>query len=244
MPCLIGLFTKNPGAFAYRPFFPPTSWNPTMIRIVCPGCGSKLNAKDELAGQTRKCPKCAQTVHIVADPASAGASINEVESGQHVIPAIEAHLPTHDLPGRLNRESHYLICGKTRVEAAWENNGAGWMLKTNNGFVSAKRNREQLPTQGNFQLVELKFIVTSGGRRLTGIVSYQLASRWALTTLDQADDLIVGKISGLGCLNKEQKNVLRLAIKEQFMRPVWEDAAAVLEYLANTDYHSPGVVGK
>ena len=153
----------------------------------------------------------------------------------------EDRLPVLDLPERLNRDSHYLICDRTHLVATWENNGNGWMLKTGAGFVSAKRNRENLPTQGDFKLVELKFAMTPEGKRLSGLTSYQLATRWALTVLDQGDDQIVGKITGLGSLNRDQKNAVRQALKDQFMRQVWEGAANVLEYLANTDYHSPGV---
>jgi hypothetical protein len=59
--------------------------------------------------------------------------------------------------------------------------------------------------------------------------------------LDQGDDNIVEKITGPGCLNRDQKIAVRQALKEQFMRPVWQDATAVLEYLASADYHSAGV---
>jgi hypothetical protein len=214
-----------------------------MIRVRCPQCGSKLNAKDELAGQTRKCPKCAQPVLIVADSTAAPDSIagGETSSDQHIQLASEEHLPSPDRPERLNRESHYLICDRTRLVAAWENNGDGWMLKTTAGFVNAKRNRDSLPAQGDFKLVELKFTTTPEGKRLAGLASYQLGAHWALTALDQGDEAILGKITGPGCLNKDQKNVVRQALREQFMRQVWEKAAAVLEYLGNADYHSPGV---
>jgi hypothetical protein len=214
-----------------------------MIRVTCPHCGSKLNAKDELAGQTRKCPKCAKPVQIVADAAAdpAAASLDQNSSDQHVQVSQEERLPVVELPDRLNRDHHYLICNRTHLAAAWENNGAGWMLKSGSGFISAKRNRENLPTQGDFKLVELKLSITPEGKRLTGLTVYQLATRWALITLDQGDDQIVGKITGLGSLNRDQKNAVRQALKDQFMRQVWEGAANVLEYLANVDYHSPGV---
>jgi len=214
-----------------------------MIRLTCSNCGSKLNAKDELAGQTRKCPKCAHPIQIVADapaePAAAG--LNEAPSDEHVQPATEDHLPTPDLPSRLNRDSHYLICDRTQLVAAWVNNGNGWMLKTSAGLIAAKRNRENLPAQGDFKLVELKFTVTPEGKRLTGLALYQLATRWALTVLHEGDDQIAAKITGLGFLNREQKNVVRQTLREQLMRPVWEHAANVIEYLGNADYHSPGV---
>ena len=83
--------------------------------------------------------------------------------------------------------------------------------------------------------------MTPEGKRLTGIASYRLVSRWALTTLADGDDPIVTKIAGLGCLSRDQKNAIRQVLREQFMRPIWEGATDVLEYLGNTDYHSPGV---
>jgi len=182
----------------------------------------------------------------VADAATDPDATNAVPTDdtlpdQRVLLPTEEHLPTHRPPERLSRGSHYLICDKTRVVAAWENNGNGWMLKSGPGLVSVKRNRDKLPTEGDFQIVELKFAVTPEGKRLSGIISHQLVSRWALTMLDQGDDPILEKISGPGRLNRDQKNVIRQAIKEQFMRPVWAEAADVLDYLANADYHSPGV---
>ena len=211
-----------------------------MIRVICPHCNSKLNAKDDLVGQMRKCPKCSQPVKIVAGPPVAP-SIAKAEE-PHVQITTDERLPTPELPERLNRESHYLICSKTHVVATWENNGTGWMYRAGPGLISAKRCRESLPSQGDFKLVELKFnVIPEEGKRLTGLTTHQLATRWALTALDQGDDAIVAKITGPGCLNRDQKNAVRQSLKDQFMRQVWSDAAEVLEYLANADYHSPGV---
>ncbi len=214
-----------------------------MIRVTCPHCGSKLNAKDELAGQTRKCPKCAQPIHVVADPtpASRDDGLAPPLADPHVQPATEECLPSLDLPEHLNRDSHYLICDRTHLVAAWQNDGRGWMLKTNSGFIPAKRNREMLPNEGDFKLVELKLGMTSEGRRLAGLTSYQFALRWALTVLDQGDEPIIRKIVGYGSLNQDQKSAVRQALGDQFMREVWQEAADVLAYLGNTDYHSSGV---
>ncbi len=213
-----------------------------MIRIVCPGCGKKLHANDELAGRTAKCPSCQHPITIPQPPPpSETTPLDDAEPGEHVIPASEDHVATHPRIERLDRESHYLICDKTRVVATWANNGAGWMVRAGQGFLPARRAREKLPDSGEFQLTELKFTMTPDGKRLCGIVSYELVSRWALTVLDQGDDNIAEKIAGLGRLNREQKIAVRQALKEQFMRPVWQDAAAVLEYLGSVDYHSAGV---
>ena len=145
------------------------------------------------------------------------------------------------MPEHLSRESHYLICDRVHLAATWQNDGRGWMLKTTSGFVPAKRNREKLPTEGDFKLVELKFTTTPNGKRLVGLTSYQLALRWALIVLDQSDEAIIGKIVGHGSLNQDQKSVVRQGLGDQFMRKVWQDATDVLAYLANTDYHSSGV---
>jgi len=216
-----------------------------MIRIICPGCGSKLGAKQALAGQTRTCPKCGAAVQIpsrvpAAPQASQTFAEEQAEADQHVHAATEESLPAHHWPERLERNHHYLICDRSKVVAAWQDNGGGWMLKTNAGLLSASRNRDQLPSQGDFRLVELKLETTETGRRLVGIASYQLALRWALTSLDKGDDAIASKITGLGFLNKEQKGAVRSAIKELFMHQLWEHADQVFAYLDNTDYHSPG----
>ena len=64
--------------------------------------------------------------------------------------------------------------------AAWENNGRGWRLKIETGMVGARRNSDQIPTEGDFKLVELRFEHTPDGKRLSGLHIYQLAERWAL----------------------------------------------------------------
>ena len=60
-----------------------------------------------------------------------------------------------EAPARLARLNRYLICDASKVIAAWENNGQGWRLKTDHGFVSAARNRDKIPGEGDFKLVEL-----------------------------------------------------------------------------------------
>ncbi len=214
-----------------------------MIRVTCPNCGSLLSAKDELLGQTRKCPKCSHPVRILIGGREEvdEVPLDDAPVDQHVEHATEEHLQPPDLPTRLNRDSHYVICDKSYVVATWANDGRGWMSRRGTGFISAKRNRENLPPAGEFQLVELKFAMLPEGKRLTGLSSYHLASRWALTVLHEGDDQIVGKIAGPGSLNREQKSAIRQSLKDQFMREVWASATAVLEYLGNTDYHSHSV---
>lgn len=206
-----------------------------MIRLSCPSCNSRLSAKDKLAGQTCKCPKCGTPIQIPApDPAA------EPDPKGFVQNAAPSTLLALDMPDQLDRANQYLICDSQKLLARWQNDGRGWMLKTTAGFISARRNRELLPNRGDFKLIELQFAATDEGPRLRGITSYQLAKSWALIALEKGEDTILSMVSGVGSLNKEQKNAVRQAIRDQLMHPVWADAKDVLDYLANADYHSPG----
>ncbi len=211
-----------------------------MVRFRCPGCGSALNAKEELAGQTRRCPKCGTAVTVPYPGADGDELPDEVDA--HVLPAIEEHLPFHQYPERLNRLFRYLVVDKKDVFATWTNNGQGWQVHASHGFVSASRNAELLPSQGDFQLVELHMETDEGAHRLTGVVVYQLARRWALTNLARGDDGICKSIEGPGKLSREQKTAVLEYLKRTYMRDVWADAEGVLDYLTNTDYHSPGTL--
>jgi hypothetical protein len=218
-----------------------------MIRVICPNCEAKLNAKEHLLGHMRNCPNCGVPFQITdADAAVASDGVPATASApapseQPAAPVGPEGLPTHRLLDRLNRHYHYLVCDRTGLLASWQNNGEGWMLKTHTGMVPASRNRGQVLSHGDFKLVELKLQSNGPDRRLIGIRSYQLAEHYALSSLERGDDQIVDKITGPGRLNREQKNVVRTVIKDQFMYEVWKDGTEVLEYLASTDYHSPGV---
>ncbi len=212
-----------------------------MIRVICPNCGSKLDAKDEIAGQTRKCPKCRQPVVIpmpdvrgaVPEPAGDGAPA-------HVEPPAEAPVRHTAAPERLVAHNRYLICDRTKVFAVWEGGGEGWLLQTDFGFTSVARNADKLPSQGDFKFVELRMSVEHQKPLLRALVVHQLARRWALNTLVRGDDAVLKTIVGPGSLNREQKNAVRKYLGERMMREVWGDNQAVLEYLGNYDYHSHG----
>ncbi|NQU21471.1 MAG: hypothetical protein HQ567_09320 [Candidatus Nealsonbacteria bacterium] len=217
-----------------------------MIPVLCGACGSKLNAKDELAGQTRKCPKCGKPVLIrPAEPAEEPPADETVEldnpvADQHVHGASDTKLSAIEVPKRLDRSSHYLICDRSRVLAAWKSDGNGWLLHTNSGPLPASRNHDLLPTQGDFKLIQLKLGTSDAGHCLRGLVTYQLAQRWAMPKLERGDHQILAAVTGAGSLTRQQKDIVRQAIKDRFMYEVWKDADEVLEFLGNTDFHSPG----
>jgi hypothetical protein len=207
-----------------------------MIRVECPACGSKLNAKPELAGQTRKCPKCGGSViipHLPEETDTASAAV------------IESAPPGDSLgehpPERLNRLHPYLICDRTRLIGKWENNGQGWLLKTNTGMLPATRHQDKLPIEGDFRLIELKLEPTPAGHRLIGLASYKLARRYALANLARGEDAILKAVQGPAGLNREQKNVIRQVLREHFMASVWQGADNVLDFLKSADFHTPGV---
>lgn len=164
--------------------------------------------------------------------------LDEPDAAQLGLIGNKESLPSQHVLKRLDRHNRYWICDSAHIIATWANDGKGWMLKTTAGMISAARNQDQVPNQGNFVLVELKMTSGDEGLRLRGIATYQLPSRWALPAIIEGDDRICEKITGYGSLTKEQKSVIRLALREQFMHEIWEGATKVLEYLHNADYHT------
>lgn len=212
-----------------------------MIRLICPNCQSKLDAKDEAAGRVKRCPKCntalripdAGSHNVVAEEALV---LDDAVPGQHVHGALDHDLrEIHHGPERLTRSNRYLICDQTKVIATWQDNGQGWMVKTSGGFGQARRNSDRLPSQGNFSLVELVMEASDEGIRLRDISVYDLVKHWALTVLDKGDDNILAKISGEGNLSRRQKAAVQSFLHQQFMREVWGEARNVLDYLSNLD---------
>lgn len=227
-----------------------------MLRITCPNCQSSLNAKEKLIGQTRNCPKCKHPVLIAAPgdvsaesaeatPASAVGDANDETPTIHVEPPQEGQglaqvRAIADAVTELKAPNKYAICDRQRIIAVWE--GDGWQLKTPAGLVSAKRDTEQIPSQGVFRLVELRVTRTSDGIYLTGIVSHELTPRWALPAIARGDNQILEKIIGPSGLTRDQKQMIRRYLQETFMPEVWRDSTAITEYLSNADQHTQGVV--
>jgi hypothetical protein len=214
-----------------------------MIRITCPGCGSKLNAKEKHAGKTKPCPKCGQPIYVLVPEGVEvlpSIPVDEPDPAQFGLIGAKQSLKSHFLD-RLNRHYRYWICNSTHIIATWAHDGKGWQLKTNAGMVSASRNREKIPCEGNFVLIELKMETIEEGMKLRGITTYKIPQRWALPTIAEGDDALCHKITGFGTLSREQKSVIRLALKEYFMYEIWEGATKVLEFLNSSDAHAHGV---
>ena len=178
-----------------------------MIRVVCPSCGSRLSAKDKHAGQTKPCPKCGQPIYV---PVPEGVEslppvpVEEPHPAQFGLVGNKQRLQTHVLE-RLNRHNRYWVCDSAHVIATWANDGKGWQLKTNAGMVSASRNREKVPCEGNFVLVELKMETPAEGMKLVGIGAYKLPLRWALPAIAESDDAICARSPGTARCRKKSR---------------------------------------
>lgn len=109
------------------------------------------------------------------------------------------------------------------------------------GWIGARRSEAAVPTEGDFRLVELKMVEQGADFRLMGLHVYRLAKRYALQNLARGDDTILRAVVGPGPLARDHKNIVRQFLRERFMPEVWESTLAVVDYLANDDYHSPGV---
>ena len=208
-----------------------------MIQFLCPGCESKLNAKDELAGQSRKCPKCGYEVRIPSppeperQPPAPAPEVDEFQSpdGGEVVASSQIHfiqegLPQPKTPKHLNRENRYLICDLASVFAVWSDT-SGWMIRTNAGLASAARNPDMLPSEGNYVLVELLMSPQGDGNHVTGIDCHKLNPHYALLVLADDEEKILSKVTGPGSLNRTQKMAVLRWMKENFMPEVWGEFA-------------------
>ncbi len=224
-----------------------------LFQIHCPNCGSKLNAKANLIGQTRKCPKCA-TPFVVQHPEIEPATVAEegglyatgeaVPESAIVLPPIANTLggqrgpvePNEPVvPTRLEFRNRYLILNPDRIIALWEL-GKGWQINVGNGFASAKKNVAAIPDQGTFAFVELVIgasdeeTSTFGGPRDLHV--FRVSVRGALTSLYRDDNEILNKVDGPATLNAVQKNALSNYLRQHFMVEGLADADAVFAALS------------
>ena len=224
-----------------------------MLRITCPNCQSKLNAKEKLIGQKRKCPKCGSEVLIAppddeaneaATPPQETASESDAEMPSIIVSPQETEplaqvVAVADPPRELTSPNRYVICDRQRVIAVWEGNG--WQLKTASGLVPAKRFTEDIPGQGIFRLIELRITSSGDALHLTGIVCHELTPRWALPAIGRGDNPILEKIVGPAGMTREQKQTLRRYLQDSFMPEVWRDRTEITDFLASPDAHTQGV---
>ena len=207
------------------------------IRVTCKNCRSKINAKDELLGQMRRCPKCQEPLLIEPDPVPVSAVIvNDAPALNSVAEPDRPDQPVL-LPTKLNYDYKYIILTLDRVLASWEV-GQGWLVNVGTGFVPAKRNPAAIPDQGTFAFVELAIARTESGLRMAGLNIYKISARAALTALTRTDDEICAKIDGPEPLGRSQKACLMIYMRKHFMSEFLSQAQPIMEYLSNDDWVS------
>lgn len=211
-----------------------------MLIVVCPSCQARLKVSPQFVGRAGKCPRCGEIISLRQEQAANPALSPEFASSQPG--SADDDIPAIEQPDKLIRSYHYLVCDRLGLVATWEANGQGWMIRSGTTFVRAIKNPDKLPAQGDFKLVELQIITRPDGfHRLEGLHVYQLAPRYALTRIERGEDAILGSIRGPGSLNRDQKATVFRYIREKFMREIWEDNQALVDYLTNQDYHSSGI---
>jgi hypothetical protein len=127
-----------------------------------------------------------------------------------------AHVPTH-----LDLLSHYLICDHKDVVARWQNDGKGWMFKLKDGFTRTSAISTELPSFGNFVLIEIGVERREDGVHLRNITAFRLQEQYALTKLTRGDDAILTTIVGTGLLNQAQRRHVRELVKSKFLPHTW-----------------------
>ena len=215
------------------------------IRIICKNCGSKIEAKDELLGQTRQCPKCKSPILIVpteniAQSLTPHPSPLTPVQGETVTaqPADETpimfdnsdRLPTHDPPTKLSPNCRYFVFAHDRMIAHWEI-GKGWQYNTGHGFVSARVNKDLLPNSGTFKFVEMIIEQQETGKRLSGIRTFSIGGKWAISAIGREPEEILAKIDGKAVMTKPQRMQLLAFIRQHYMAEFLQNAKEVYEYL-------------
>ena len=213
------------------------------IRVICGSCGSKIDAKDELRGQTRRCPKCRQPILI--EPAAQP----QAPKPQPVKAEPTAPQPTTDAAApateglkmrRLRPDDLYFVVGSDKLVAYWKL-GEGWMLNVGNGFSQVKRSPGLIPDLGEFVLAEGRVAQTDNGRRLRGLRFWSLTGRGVLLALGRAETEILEKAQFPTVPSGAQKRFILDQIRKLYFRDFTDDALEVVEFLTNFDSHSQSV---
>ena len=216
------------------------------IRVICGSCGSKIDAKDELRGQTRRCPKCRQPILIepAAQPQAPQPQPVKAEQSQArpANAASDAASPaTEGLKmRRLRPDDLYFVVGSDKLVAYWKS-GEGWMLNVGNGFSQVKRSPGLIPDLGEFVLAEGRVAQTDNGRRLKAMRFWSLTGRGVLLALGRGETEILEKAQFPTVPSGSQKRFILEQIRKLYFRDFTDDALEVIEFLTSFDSHSQSV---
>ncbi|MDO4629678.1 MAG: hypothetical protein Q4C70_10900, partial [Planctomycetia bacterium] len=140
-------------------------------------------------------------------------------------------------PKRLDAQCRYFILDAERLVGYWQMT-MGWQVNDGVKLVSARRNSQAIPKQGDFRFIELQLGEQDGEFRVLRIRIFQLARQYSVTKIALEENDVLTTITSQSGLTRSQKNVLLQSLKAHFMRGMWADSPAIYEYLLNDDYHS------
>lgn len=214
------------------------------IRVICGSCGSKIDAKDELRGQTRRCPKCRQPILIEPaaqpqapkpQPVKAVPTAPSTTAGDASAPSTEGLKMR-----RLRPDDLYFVVGSDKLVAYWKA-GEGWMLNVGNGFSQVKRSLGLIPDLGEFVLAEGRVAQTDNGRRLKAMRFWSLTGRGVLLALGRGETEILEKAQFPTVPSGSQKRFILDQIRKLYFRDFTDDALEIVEFLTSFDSHSQSV---
>ena len=169
-------------------------------------------------------------------PQESAPSPYAVQSSEIVVPEEETIHPVEH-PKRLDPKFRYVILNSEKMIAYWQMS-TGWQVSDGSRLVSAKRNSQLLPKQGDFRFIEMQFGDVDGEFRITKLRIFQLASQYSVSKIAGDEGEVLTTITRAAGLTRSQKGALLQGLKAHFMRGVWADSPAIYEYLFNEDFHS------
>lgn len=194
-----------------------------MIRIQCPQCHERLKAPPTLAGKKGRCPECNGVVPI-PDELSQLSEQGVVENSRAQSETASRGLAL-GAPETLRRNCHYLICNSREMVARWDDDGKGWMIRIKDGFVKAIQNPKQIPSMGNYILIEIQITSADTHQQLTGVQGFSLPGDFVLNKLTKKNEnAILEGVEGTTDLNDRQRALVRQRINAKYLPNIWDDA--------------------
>ena len=191
-----------------------------MIRTRCPHCQEPVKAPDSLAGKKGRCPECRGVIPLPAGKSSIESSGPSIQHSANAQAGLALALPES-----LRRNCHYLICSSREIVARWDDDGKGWMIRIKDGFVKATLNPKQIPSMGNYILIEIEITKKDAGQQLTGVHGFSLPGDFVLNKLTKKNEnTILEGAEGTAVLNDRQRALVRQRVNAKYLPNIWDDA--------------------
>ncbi|MBR0193262.1 MAG: hypothetical protein IJQ31_14470 [Thermoguttaceae bacterium] len=194
-------------------------------------------AQTSAESKPQESPISAPMPQFQQEPQEEGASSPYAAPSDSIVVPEEETIHPVDHPKRLDPQFRYVILNSEKMIAYWQMS-TGWQVNDGTRLVSAKRNSQLLPKQGDFRFIEMQFGEVDGEFRITKLRIFQLASQYSVSKIAGDEGEVLTTITRAAGLTRSQKGALLQGLKAHFMRSVWADSPAIYEYLFNEDFHS------